>query len=413
MTDQKIDAGLVRRSFFNTSIADIYRAIDGGSVVGAYTLLFCSLDALANVASAEADDSGTNHCQACGQRTDIPMQSCGECSQPRPPSDAGKIFRGWCERWIKKEQNQKNCRSQFLYELRCALVHAHGMGKNMKSVYGYQLQHDLPTNHWKQIPVPAKLAEYNLRPGYVLNLESLLAEYVLGAWKFFVSLESTWDHDRQAIKQRLLSLVGLLSLDEKNRVRLIQQPPQTYGQMHSALAIFDNQEEPSVEEIRFQIHEMYRKRPGTCKCESVYKYFVEEHDRKERLTAFDFDKLGNIGKQLHELIDQYADEKVAEKDFRLRMKEIAKPADAILTNFPDTELPLLKVNRNFRASLKDLAFQSKAQSVDDLAIAVQRYLMDFITALSNMLHEAQSLNIITDWTQDDLLRAMGVQIRRS
>jgi hypothetical protein len=40
------DPALIKRNFFNGAIADIYRALDGNSVVGAFILTFCLIDQL-------------------------------------------------------------------------------------------------------------------------------------------------------------------------------------------------------------------------------------------------------------------------------------------------------------------------------------------------------------------------------
>lgn len=408
MTEQKLDANIIRRSFFNTSIADIYRAIDGGSLVGAYTLLFCSLDALANMDSSESSNK-EDCCDTCGQKKSDVALVCTECTKPRPASDAGKIFRNWCDKWIKKEAGQKNCRAQFLYELRCALVHAHGMGKNMKRTYGYQLQHDMPSNHWKQMPVPKRLAEHDLQPGYVLNLESFLAEYVCAAWKFFEAMETTWADQQATVSQRLLNLVGLFALDEKNRIVMLGHPPATFAEMHPALGPLDTADRLSVDMLQHQIHEIFRQKPGMCKCNSVYKYMAEEHDRKERLQKFDFDKLGELGRELNDLIDEYADERITESDFRKKLKDIAKPADNRLVGFPDTEYRLLNIDRDFRNSLKTLAFESKSEPVETVAVSTEDYFTDYIKALDDMMREAVSLNVMHEWQQTDILRGMGVQ----
>jgi hypothetical protein len=408
MSEQKLDASIIRRSFFNTSIADIYRAIDGGSLVGAYTLLLCSLDALANIASSEADE-GADACGTCGQKRTDKVSICSECDKPRAASDAGKVFRTWCEKWLKEEAGQKNCRPQFLYELRCALVHAHGAGKNMTRVFGYQLQHDMPSNHWKPMHIPKKLAELDLQPGYILNLESLLAEYVFAAWKFFQAMEATWAEQQAVIRQRLLSLVGLFAMDEKNRVVLLGQPPATFAQMHAALGVLDKPDEISIGMIQHQIHEIFQQRQGMCKCNSVYKYLAEEHDRTERLKKFDFEKLGELGKQLHDIIEGYEGEQLDESDFRKKLKEIAKPADSRLVGFPDTEYPIVNMDRDFRSTLKELAFDSKKDPIEDVVDGVDDYLLDYIKALDDMMREAVSLNIIHEWTESDILRGMGVR----
>ena len=91
---------MVKRCFFDTAIADIFRAIRGGSLMGAFTQSMCAIDAMAYLRNA------------------------------LPEKGSRLNFVKWAEDWIVPLNN--NCRPDVLYALRCGLVHTYGYANAMK-----------------------------------------------------------------------------------------------------------------------------------------------------------------------------------------------------------------------------------------------------------------------------------------
>lgn len=406
-----LSTDIVRRSFFNTSLSEIYRAIDGRCLTGAFTLILCSLDALTNL---EPDIKEGNFCSACGQLTDKTIKTCGECSKPVFSMDLGKSFRNWCKRWLVTELKLRDCDPQFLYELRCSLVHAHGLGKGLSSRTGFQLPFDLPSEHWQKISLPAPLQDDSLRAGYVLNLDSLLSELVLAAWRFFKHMEIQWGDDQNIIGTRLFSLIGVAATDLSGRFHQFHQPPTLYSKMHPALAIFDDAEEPSLSRIRYHIHESYKRYPRVCKCNSVYQYVAEERRRTEQLNKFDFVKLAGFGATLYKVLDEVEfDDEASKSVFLSGLRALGKSSKTVLINFPSLEFDYPDFPKDFIQELHGLAFDNSKIAFEDLFDKVNDYNDHFVKALEEMLRDAVSLGLMDQFTSDDFLQSMGITIRSS
>lgn len=90
------DFSIIERYLFSTAIADIYRAIRGGCLMGAFTLSMCAIDAMAYLRDA------------------------------LPSSNPGPNFKTWVADWMVPLN--KDCRPAVTWALRCGLVHTYGYG---------------------------------------------------------------------------------------------------------------------------------------------------------------------------------------------------------------------------------------------------------------------------------------------
>jgi hypothetical protein len=107
----------LRKRFFDTAVADVLRAIDGGSLIGANTLSLCVIDYL---------------------------------SYLRPKSPTGGVkenYRSILDDYLMKIDPRYD--SARIYALRCALVHTYAEAEEMKraKVKGYQFKHKNPAYH--------------------------------------------------------------------------------------------------------------------------------------------------------------------------------------------------------------------------------------------------------------------------
>lgn len=140
---------IAKKMFFRTSVTDILKAIRGESLMGAFTLSVCVIDAMAHL------------------RNKLPGKN--------------KIADNF-EEWVKDYiiPNSAKCKSDILYALRCGLVHTYGFSDALGKcgVRDIEFVHDKPERHWEQPSANS----------YVLNLDSLVAEVIVGSFNAFDAL---------------------------------------------------------------------------------------------------------------------------------------------------------------------------------------------------------------------------------
>jgi hypothetical protein len=181
----KIDIEHLKKNFFNQAIGDIYRALDGKSIVGSFILTFCLIDHL-NWIEFGDQKFGYN-------------------------------------RWIVKRLLPQNIfytdRDEELFCVRCGLVHTYGPSKTIISqkFMGYHLMECNPALHLQNI---------NNR---ILNicLYSLLTDTIYAAHVLFEELKIAADNEQ------LIRLNSQVNSANNN-------PPAAYKDMHIALGIFDS-----------------------------------------------------------------------------------------------------------------------------------------------------------------------------
>ena len=202
------DIAAVKNSFFNMAIADIIRAIRGRSLMGAFTLSMCAIDAMAYL----------------------------RC--PLPKRRSADNFRRWVRDWMVPLNSR--CLPDVLYALRCGLVHTYGYATAMQKcgVHGFDYVHDQPQRHWDQ-PITGY---------YALNLESHVSEVTLGAFRFFDDLALLCSQDStldQEVERRARSLLVIHWYEAESQgpgrllVRHRTEEKSSYSSMEPALAPLD------------------------------------------------------------------------------------------------------------------------------------------------------------------------------
>jgi len=180
---------LIKRNFFNGPIADIYRALDGNSVVGAFSLTFCLIDQLAWL------EYGNQH--------------------SRYPD------------WIKKRLLPNNIfytnKEKELYRVRCGIIHTYG--PNTGETVDYDLMACAPGSHLQRIN----------NNSLKICLYSLLTETVYAAHLIFEEFGP------------LIPVEPLLRLKQQLRRR---DTPQLYRDMHPALGIFDKYDSIELNHVK-------------------------------------------------------------------------------------------------------------------------------------------------------------------
>ncbi len=192
------DIAYHKRNFFNTAIADILRAIDGGSKIGAFTLTFCLTDHLTWLEFGHTAD-----------------------------------LKGHFSKWIEKRLTPHYIFYKYygdeLYSVRCALVHTYGPSKEMinKKFEGYLLSFENVGSHLQ------KINSGILR----LCLYSFLTDVIFASHLFFEELQEKGDFQ---VIERLKKQIIISGIE----------PPLSFKDMHRALSVFDNKEEITLNSIR-------------------------------------------------------------------------------------------------------------------------------------------------------------------
>jgi hypothetical protein len=174
--------GQIKLNFFNGPIADIYRALDGNSIVGAFVLTFCLIDYLTWI-EFEDEKQGYN-------------------------------------KWIDKRLLNICYRhkAEELYSVRCGLIHTYGPSKKIlnQQFMGYHLLSCDPGLHLQRI-------NNNILK---ICLYSLLTDVVYAAHTMFEEYKPLIPEEQL---RRLKQQIGI------NRT----SAPHFYKEMHPALGIFD------------------------------------------------------------------------------------------------------------------------------------------------------------------------------
>lgn len=225
-----------KRAFFDSSIADILRAIDGGSLIGAYTLTFCSIAALSEIYLSgdfkyvEVDDSKTwfgnllAHCPSL-------IRDCFS-REIQQKHTVGKTYKNWIRKWFKKAGVAKP--PEFaLYAIRCSLVHTYGESSDFKreGIKGYELDSGNPDVHFTK-----KDRENSSKPITVLNLETFVSQFIVAAFYFFDELKELDGNEKDVLLKRLSPLIYVLEDGSHNHI----EAPKEYKKMHSALSSLDS-----------------------------------------------------------------------------------------------------------------------------------------------------------------------------
>ncbi len=198
---------------FDTIIGDIYRAIRGRSLLGAFTLSMCAIDAMAHLGNAD---------------------------------EQGRIkFEHWAETWMCPLNN--HIEPEVLYAIRCGLVHTHGVSERMKKIReksGMNFTHNNPDQHWKRVN----------NCHYTLNLESHVAEVTIAAVHFFRHLaEEADDGYINGILTRAKDLL-YVRLYTPDGTRIIR--PDYFANIDAAMSLLD-QPEPTVGALVQSIRRIY------------------------------------------------------------------------------------------------------------------------------------------------------------
>jgi hypothetical protein len=181
---KELDIDYFKRSFFNTAVADVYRAIDGKCLIGAFILTFCLIDQMTWI--------------EYGYEL--------------------KAFNKWIINRLVPLNIFYTQKDEELYSVRCGLVHSYGPSKQIlrQKFAGYELLQCSPEFHLQK--VNSSLLK--------VCLYSLLTETAFAAHSVFKEF-------KLSIKKEQINRL------EKLIIIKHQDPPFLFGDMHRALSAFD------------------------------------------------------------------------------------------------------------------------------------------------------------------------------
>lgn len=179
------DIDLLKRNFFNTAVADVYRAIDGDLRVGSFILTFCLIDHLAWI------EYGDKH----------------------------ETYNKWVKKRLVPLNTAYKGNDKELYSIRCGLVHNYGPSRWSEKFKPYRLKPCSPGEHMIQLNDMVRF----------VCLYTLATDVIYAAHLMFedmkVSIKATQE---MRLKQQIKTFS-----DEVSKL---------YSEMHPALSVFDSTE---------------------------------------------------------------------------------------------------------------------------------------------------------------------------
>ncbi len=174
----------LKRNFFNTAVADVYRAIDGSSRIGSFILTFCLIEHLAWIEYGDND----------------------------------RIYNKWIKKRLVPVNPYYKGNDRELYSIRCGLIHNHGPSNWSEDYKPYRLKPCDPALHMQQLNDEVRF----------VCLYTLVTDIVYAAHIMFEEMKENANVDQV---NRLKKQIKILGDD------LIKP----YNEMHEALSVFDRE----------------------------------------------------------------------------------------------------------------------------------------------------------------------------
>lgn len=210
-----------KRNYFDTAIADVYRAIRGGSLTSSFTLMFCIIDSLAI------------------------MQYGNE----------KRSFNKWINRWLLPLNILYTERDELLYALRCSLVHSYGVSNaQVKQKISFYLSHKGVGEHlivYNRTSMKVTDAIDFLGGIMAIKLPEFLAETTIASFMFFDFLK-TLPADSSII-DRMFNLLRLHFPNNPTEEQLKSIATKPYASMDQCLSVLDTESNASKDQLLQEI----------------------------------------------------------------------------------------------------------------------------------------------------------------
>jgi hypothetical protein len=204
-----------KKSFYDTTIADVLRAIDGGSKLGALTLSLISIDAIAMALS------------------------------PKKMIGRGSSFDDFIEKYLSKVKIDYLTKIDEIRYIRNLLCHTYGHTKDTLNYKGkgklhFSFSHELNRlKHLNLSKAESGVDDYHFHI-CVLNL---VADLVTGCYIFFNEMESSLEKNGKVLDEWMEYRISIHNADYKGR---------DYKSLHRFLGILDSKHS-NLESFRMRL----------------------------------------------------------------------------------------------------------------------------------------------------------------
>lgn len=203
------DYKICKYDFFNTAIADILRAIDGGSLVGSLILCFCSIDYMGLALDPTKKNTRADFKKFVGEYMGV--------INPRYVQLNGEI-----------------------YAVRNSLVHSYGESDATEDLkLDYHLSHLHPELH-------LTIQKNNERRRLFINLPNFVAELIGAVEKYF---RDNFGND-ELLKNWYYKLLIIQGADASlERLMIIKNAKFIHANSHTVLKVLDDEPKATLKEI--------------------------------------------------------------------------------------------------------------------------------------------------------------------
>lgn len=203
------DYKICKYDFFNTAIADILRAIDGGSLVGSLILCFCSIDYMGLALDPTKKNTRADFKKFVGEYMGV--------INPRYVQRDGDI-----------------------YAVRNSLVHSYGESDATEDLkLDYHLSHLHPELH-------LTIQKNNERRRLFINLPNFVAELIGAVEKYF---RDNFGND-ELLKNWYYKLLIIQGADASlERLMIIKNAKFIHANSHTVLKVLDDEPKATLKEI--------------------------------------------------------------------------------------------------------------------------------------------------------------------
>lgn len=199
--------------FFDTAVADILRAIDGGSLMGSFVLSFCCIDYM------------------------------GMAIDPSKQKHSSIDFKQFVTDYLGDINPTYKNLSEHIWAVRNSLIHTYGESDaTSKMNISFSCSHEHPEYHLRLIKDPTEQREK-----IWLNLPDFVSELV-AAIEYFFRSHRTDDALFQSWYSKLLIISGATTA-WFDRIEAVNTQRPTHEKSHPCLAVLDESSPPPMERI--------------------------------------------------------------------------------------------------------------------------------------------------------------------
>lgn len=202
-TSTKTEGFLIQHRFYSTVVADILKAIQGGSFGGAFVLSFCCIDYM------------------------------GLALNPSKASNTNVDFKNFVATYMTQVNQNYSGYEEHLYAMRCSLVHTYGESVATKKL------NFTPQFRFMTSPFDYHHLTYsNTENKFTVNLSNFVSEIIIAVELFFRNNNNSFDN-LKLWSSKLYYPQGLAEWAERNLI--LQRGKLKYQNIHPFLETLDEE----------------------------------------------------------------------------------------------------------------------------------------------------------------------------